>query len=134
MDSVKLAASLLAVAFIIAAAVELNVKQLAEGSVRQLEDFRQALKNPSLKVVSESTENITFSLQNPYNLTLYIYGATGPYVTLEKPRIIPPLQNGTFTLLISNFAAFSSLAKARQENVTLEMGLAQLNFTVEVNL
>jgi len=134
MDSVKLAASLLAVAFLIAAAVELNLRESLGESVQQILSVRQSLKNLSLKTVSETASNITFSLQNPYNLTIYVYSVTGPYVSLERPSVIPPLQNGTFTLKITNFSAFESLAKSREENITLLIGLAQFNFTVEVNL
>ncbi|AWR99245.1 hypothetical protein [Metallosphaera hakonensis] len=134
MDAVKLSAVLIALAFLIAFVLLLNVKSLVLGSVKQITELKDSLFRVKIQTVSETQHNLTFSIYNPFNLSIHVYNATGQYVTLQKSVTVPPMETGNFTILISNSKEFYSLAQARQENITLYVGIGTFNFTESVNL
>ncbi|QKR00062.1 hypothetical protein GWK48_06460 [Metallosphaera tengchongensis] len=134
MDSVKLAAVFISIAFLVAFVVMLNVKTLLLTSVNQINQLRESLGKVKISSVSSSPKNITLSIYNPFNVSIYIYNVSGPYVTLDQPVKVSPNTTEDFVILITNPGSFYNLANARQENITLYMGLGNFNFTQVVNI
>ncbi|ABP94438.1 MULTISPECIES: hypothetical protein [Metallosphaera] len=134
MDAVKLSATLIAIAFLIAFVVLLNVKAMVISSVNQVFQLKDSLNQVKIRSISSTEHNITLSLSNPFNVSMYVYNATGQYVYLKSPIHVPPMSQGNFTLVITNPKMFYELAQARQENITLYLGIGTFNFTQEVNV
>ncbi|BCS92268.1 hypothetical protein [Metallosphaera javensis (ex Sakai et al. 2022)] len=134
MDAVKLSATLIAIAFLVAFVVLLNVKSMVISGINQVFQLKDSLSQVKIRSVSSTQHNITLSLSNPFNVSMYVYNVSGEYIYLKNPIRVPPMGQGNFTLIITNPKAFYSLAQARQENITLYLGIGTFNFTQGVNI
>ncbi|MEM3863272.1 MAG: hypothetical protein QW699_02115 [Metallosphaera sp.] len=133
MDSVKLSAALIALTFILATALLLNMRSLFLTSTTQLIELKNSISDGKIEVTL-SQSNLTMSITNPFNISMYAYNAKGDYVTLERPVKIDPMSTGNLTFIINNTTGFFSLEKTNRENITLFLGLGKVNFTQSVNI
>ncbi|MEL9970073.1 MAG: hypothetical protein QXR57_00170 [Metallosphaera sp.] len=133
MDSVKLSAALIALTFILATALLLNMRSLFLTSTTQLIELKNSISDVKIEVTL-SQSNLTMSITNPFNISMYAYNAKGDYVTLERPVKIDPMSTGNLTFIINNTTGFFSLEKTNRENITLFLGLGKVNFTQSVNI